>query len=102
MRIWTGFSRSRTVISTPDIHKLSYKPRYNSPECLKVLPILNEFIVDNDINLILYKGGTIERDLCKALNVSSLNIECFKLKKVQPHDPYVEVYAYYSQIVEML
>ena len=84
------------------IHKLCYKPRYYSPECLKVLPILNEFIVDNDINLILYKGGTIERDLSNALDVSSLNIECFQLEKVQSHDPYVEVNGYFSQIVAML
>ena len=84
------------------IHKLNYKPRYFSPECLKVLSILNEFIVYNDIDLILYKGGTIERDLSKALDISSLNIECFELEKVQSHDPYVEVNSYFSQIVEML
>ena len=69
---------------------------------MKVLPILNEFITDNDINLILYKGGKIERDLSKALGISSLNIECFELEKVQSHDPYVEVNGYFSQIVAML
>ena len=84
------------------IHKLCYNPRCYSPKCLKVLPILNEFILDNDINLILYKGGTIERDLSKALDVSSLDIECFELEKVQSHDPYVEVNGYFSQIVEIL
>ena len=84
------------------IHKLNYEPRYFSPDCLKVLSILNEFIVYNDIDLILYKGGTIERDLSKALDISSLNIECFELEKVQSHDPYVEVNSYFSQIVEML
>ena len=57
------------------IHKLNYNPKKYSPECLQILPLLNEFIVDSGIELILYKGGTIERDLCEALNIPSLNIE---------------------------
>ena len=70
----------------PHIHKLNYNPKKYSPECLQVLPILNEFIVDNGIELILYKGGTIERDLSKALDIPSLNIECIEgLEKTSSH-----------------
>ena len=85
------------------IHKLNYNPENYSPECQQILPILNEFIVDSDIELILYKGGTIERDLSNALDIPSLNIESFEeLEKAYSHDPRTEVNCYYDQIVNML
>ena len=85
------------------IHKLKYNPKKYSPECLQIVPLLNRFIVDSGIELILYKGGTIERDLSKELGVPSLNIECFEeLEKAYCHDPRTEVDCYYSEIVEML
>ena len=66
-----------------------------------MLPLLNEFIVDNGIELILFKGGTIEKDLCTALDMPSLNIENFEgLKKANSHDPRTEVICYFHQIVK--
>ena len=59
--------------------------------------------MNNGIKLILYKGGTIERDLSKALDIPSLNIECFEeLEKAYSHDPHTEVDSYFSQITELL
>ena len=70
------------------VHKLSYDPRNYSPECRLILPLLNEFIVDSGIELILHKGGDIERNLCKELWIPSLNIECIEgLEKSTFHDP---------------
>ena len=85
------------------IHKLNYNPKNYSPECLQILPLWNEFIVDSGIELILYKGGTIERDLSKALDIPSLNLESFEeLEKAYSHDPRTEVNCYFSQIIEMM
>ena len=85
------------------IHKLNYNPKKYSPKCLQILPILNEFIVDSGIELILYKGGTIERDLSNALDLPSFNIECFKeMEKAYSHDPRTEVNCYFSQINELI
>ena len=85
------------------IHKLSYYPQQYASPCSTVLAKVNTFIVYNDIDLILYKGGTIEKDLCDALCVPSYNIECFQdLEKVQSHDPRTEVNEYYTQLVELL
>ena len=86
------------------IHKLGYNPKKkNSPNCLQVLPLLNEFIVDNGIELILFKGGTIEKDLCTALDMPSLNIENFEgLQKANSHNPRTEVICYFHQIVKIL
>ena len=38
---------------------------------------LSEFSLNNIIEIILYKGGTIEKELCEALGIASINIECF-------------------------
>ena len=59
--------------------------------------------MDNGIELILFKGGTIERDLCAALDIPALNIESFEgLQKANSHDPRKEVSFYYSQIIKVL
>ena len=85
------------------IHKLTYSPKKYSAECAQVLRKLNQFIVNNGIELVLYKGGTIERDLCEALNIPSFNIENLEgLKKANSHDPRTEVDCYYSQIIKLL
>ena len=85
------------------IHRLTYNPKQYSPICSTVLDKINEFIVYNDIELVLYKGGTIEKDLCSELDISSVNIERLEdLEKAQSHDPRFEVNFYYDQIVNML
>ena len=83
------------------VHKLTYNPKQYSPICAAVLAKINTFIANNDINLILYKGGTIEKDLCVELDIPSMNIECFEeLEKAYSHDPRVEVNCYYDQLVQ--
>jgi len=82
------------------IHKLSYEPnpRY-APPCNTVLAKLNAFIVYNDIDFILYKGGRIEKDLCEELDIPSYNIECFgEMGKTQSHDSKTEVNYYYANL----
>ena len=85
------------------VHKLTYNPRQYSPPCSTALSKINEFIVYNNIDLILYKGGTIEKDLCGELCIPSMNIECFsELEKAQSHDSRIEVNYYYDQLVDYL
>ena len=83
-----------------NIHKLSYNPKTYSPLCTNVLKEINNFIVYNGIELVLYKGGIIERDLCIDLNIPSMNLELIpNLAKVKSHDPRMEVNWYYAQII---
>ena len=83
------------------IHKLSYYPSHKyAPRCSKVLEKINTFIVYNNIDVILFKGGTIERRLCQELGIPSYNLECLSdLGKVESHDPQTEVNGYYRQLV---
>ena len=84
------------------IHKLNYTPCGISVPCLQAVPMMNKFIVDNDIELVLYKGGTIEKDLCTELDVDCMNIECFEgIEKASSHDPREEVNFYYNQLIRI-
>ena len=86
------------------IHKLSYDPDHRyAPPCNTVLAKVNTFITYNSIDFIVYKGGTIEKELCDKLCIPSYNIECFtELEKVESHDPQTEVNCYYAQLVQLL
>ena len=84
------------------IHKLSYNPYKYSPTCTKALLLLRKFIIDNDVEIIFYKGGTIERQMCHALDITSLNIEAFGVKKAQSHVPREEVDCYFNQLNKMM
>ena len=89
--------------SSHNIHHLNYHPWKFSPKCSQAIVKLNNFIVNNGINIIFYKGGTIERDMCDELDIPSYNIEYFKdLEKVHSPKPRVKVRGYYNQIMEFI
>ena len=85
-----------------EIHQLPYYPIGPSSPCSTAIEKLNNFITDNEIDLILYKGGDIEKKLCDELEIASFNIEYFNLEKAYSHDPYEEVNHYFIQIVESI
>ena len=84
------------------IHRLSYNPKKYSPNCNKVLPLI-KFIVDNDVEIIFYKRGPIEKDLCLVLDIASMNIECLEgIQKAKSHVPHEEVDCYFQQIENII
>ena len=86
-----------------NIHRLTYNPKNQSLPCSKALEEINNFIVNNGIDMIIYKGGNIERDTCIELCIPSRNIESFQgLKKANSHDPSFEVNFYYDQIINLI
>lgn len=81
------------------IHRLPYRPEVRSCSCSSACGKVKEFIEKYGIEVILYKGGTIERDLCEKLSVESYNIEILsELRKVHSHDPATEVNLYWDQL----
>ena len=85
-----------------NIHKLSYYPKCYASPCHTALEKIGRFVDENDIDIILYKGGEIEKDLCSDLGIQSYNIERINgLEKVYSHDPRTEVNCYFSQLVEL-
>ena len=85
------------------IHKLQYYPSDPyAPRCSKVLEKINEFIIYNSIDCIMYKGGTIEKQLCQKLCIPCYNLEYLSdLRKVESHNPQTEVLGYYGQLINL-
>ena len=82
------------------IHHLPYRPRKrNSPLCENATNILRKFIRENNIDIVLYKGGNVEHKLCNDACVSSLDIERLGAPKVYSHDLRVEVKEHYNYLV---
>ena len=84
---------------TNHIHKLPYYPATMSRPCIASHSIIRIFVNNHNVEVVLYKGGTIERDVCQRLRIESQNIEVYdKLKKVHSHDPGTEVSLYWDQL----
>ena len=85
-----------------NIHLLPYEPEGYASPCSTAALKIKKFIDDNGIDLILYKGGCIEEQICKELGILSLNIEKLgNFEKPYSHDPYVEVNTYYEQLIQL-
>ena len=84
------------------IHHLQYKPqKINAPLCIQAAFLIQEFVRMNNIDIILFKGGTIEQRLCNDAGVPSLNIEILGAPKVNSHDPKVEVHSHYNYLLNI-
>ena len=79
------------------IHQLTYTPWGISLPCRQAVPKLNEFIVNNGIDLILFQGGATEAEMCKELDIASINIETMNIKKVYS-SPREDMNFYYNQL----
>ena len=86
-----------------DNHKLRYNPRRpNSSTCSKVVEKLNDFVVYNDIELILHKGGAVVTELTEKLQIPSFNVILFDdVGRLSSYNPRTEVEFYYEQIIQV-
>ena len=57
------------------IHKLSYYLEKCASLCSTAMDKVDKFIVNNGIDLALYKGGSIEKHMCEELCILPLDIE---------------------------
>jgi hypothetical protein len=84
------------------IHKLPYNPEKRSSPCSTATEKIHNFITENGVEIILYKGGNIEKSVCDELQIPSMNIEEFGVVKASCHDPRLEVHSYYEQLLKFL
>ena len=82
-----------------NIHGLNYDPFRYCPNCNNVDEIVAHFISKNGFKFVTFKGGNIERELCKRIGVPSFDIECL-VTKAKTHNPEKEVKYYYGQLLE--
>ena len=79
------------------IHHLSYYPsEFYRPftECANIPEMVKDYLEFNDISIVYYKGGCLEKDLCKKIGFESRNLEKFGVPKAPNHDPLTEVKFY--------
>ena len=63
------------------IHKLSYNPDKRSSPCSTSLEKIKNYITENGMEIVMYKGGCVEKNLCEELQIASINIELFGVIK---------------------
>ena len=87
-----------------NLHRLDYEPRFTTPPCIDSVDTVRSFLLRKQINVILYKGGTQERDLCYALNIRCRNLEEYGVKKYPAplHDPLKEVLYFKDEFLRLV
>ena len=63
------------------IHHLSYTPKEWAPHCQQTAGIVKNFLHANCIELVLFKGGTLEMDLCAEIGYCWKNLEDWNVCK---------------------
>ena len=82
-----------------NIHKQEYEPEHYYP-CILAVNIINDFIRINNINLVLYKGGILEKNICQNIGIKSFNLEEVGVPKASSHQPKEEVFEHFNYIRE--
>ena len=86
------------------IHKLSYEPNYQSKgiqPCHRAEGAIKKFLCDNNIQAVVYKGGSVERDFCAVLDIPSYNLEQLGVGKAFSHDPEQEVHFFFDELIRL-
>ena len=83
------------------IHNLTYTPWGISAPCEISRLKLEELVATHGIDLILYKGGSLEAELCKKLNIDCKNLETMDIEKSYSLNPRQEIDFYYNQLINI-
>ncbi len=94
-KLFSTCVRTTTVSITSTIY-LEYTPKGAAFECCYSTSIMQDIFQWNDVGLVYYKGGDVEREICKQLNMPLRNIEEFGAPEVTTHDPLEELKDHYK------
>ena len=81
-----------------NLHNLSYNPRMGY-KCRQARQLISTFM--QDANIILYKGGVVEKEFGEEMGLTTFNLEKFGVKKADNHNPLHEVVNFYNQLQRM-
>ncbi len=98
------------------IHKLPYEPKYQLNNILKfgqkyqfnnILPccyavkVVKKFLHDSKVTVVVYKGGSIEREFCADMDIPAYNLEQLGVGKAFNHDPEQEVRFFFNELIRL-
>ena len=86
------------------IHHLNFYPSKSVKAftCLEAKYIIKNFLLKTKSDIVFFKGGKFESDLCLEINVESFDMEKIGVKKVASHDPEIEVNLHYTQLMDIM
>ena len=86
------------------VHRLSYYPFFPNETCVNSGIVIKKYLESKDIDLILYKGGTIERSMCDTIGIECRDLELYGVSryKGRVHDPLEEVRYFRQSFIEMV
>ena len=85
------------------IHGLSFVPFRCNGKCADSLKLIRNLLREKDVNIVLFKGGTLEKDLCRDLNIDCVDLEKLGVPKYRgKHDPLQEVIFFRDKFVEIV
>ena len=85
-----GFNYNRRYV-----HHLQYYPKNRRDlTCMEMLHNVGNFLELKDINMILHKGGNLERDIANKFGLDHLNLELIDIPVAPTHNPLEEVQFY--------
>ena len=84
-----------------EIHGLSFEPKQPYFECHQIAEKIWRFLVKHDIEIVFYKGGTAESDVCWEIGMECENLERYGITKYpeKHHDPLQEIRYFYHQMI---
>ena len=79
------------------VHKLNYYPKGISELCILAAMRLKTFVKSNNIDVVFFKGGVIEKRLCDVAGIRCFDIGSI-VPKVQIHNPRIEVHSHFHYL----
>ena len=86
------------------IHKLPYEPNYqlnNILPCRCAAKVVNKFLHDSKVTVVVYKGGSIEREFCADMDIPAYNLEHLGVGKAVTHIPEQEVRFFFNELIRL-
>ena len=85
------------------IHGLPFNPRLSS-SCTNSVKMIEQLLKHKQADVILYKGGQLERDLADKLQIECRNLEEFGVPKFPAgvHNPQAEVHFFHEEFLKIV
>ena len=85
------------------IHGLSFIPFRCNGKCVDSLKLIQNLFRDKKVNIVLFKGGNLEKDLCHDLDIDWVDLETLGVPKYQgKHNPLHEVIFFRDKFIEIV
>ena len=68
--------------------------------CNRAKDVIKYFLNIKRIELVGFKGGTVEKDFCNAINIPAYNIEQLGVEKADNYVPKQVVNFYFGQLIK--